>query len=292
MYNNLYHEDNQYMYDGPPGPPGRPGKPGPPGPPGPSGGPPGPPGPAGPQGSIGPQGPIGTSGPIGPIGIPGLVGPIGPIGLTGEIGPIGLTGEIGIPGLVGPIGPIGLTGEIGPIGIPGLIGPIGPIGIQGLVGPVGPVGPIGPMGLPGLNGSYSSADFFALMPGDNTATIAPGADLSFPQNGPTFGIDILRLGASSFSLVSIGIYQVLFQVSITESAQLCIVLNAGQNPNTVVGRATGTSQVVGLCLVQTTLPNSILSIRNPLGQPIALTMTPVAGGTNPVSAHLVITRVN
>jgi len=241
MYNNLYHEDHQYIYDGPPGPPGRPGKAGPPGPPGPSGGPPGPPGPAGPQG------------PIGPIGLPGLLGPVGPIG---------------------------------PIGLPGPLGPIGPIGIQGLVGPIGPIG------LPGLNGSYSSAYFFALMPGDNTATIAPGADLSFPQNGPIFGLDILRLGASSFSLVSVGIYQVLFQVSITESAQLCIVLNAGQNPNTVVGRATGTSQVVGMCLVQTTLPNSILSIRNPLGQPIALTMTPVAGGTNPVSAHLVISRVN
>ena len=150
----------------------------------------------------------------------------------------------------------------------------------------------GPIGLPGFSGSYSSADFYALMPGDNAATIAPGADLSFPQNGPTFGIDVLRLTASNFSLISVGIYQVMFQVSITESAQLCIVLNAGQNPATVVGRATGTSQVVGICLVQTTLPNSILSIRNPLGEAIALTMTPVAGGTNPVSAHLVITRVN
>jgi hypothetical protein len=84
---------------------------------------------------------------------------------------------------------------------------------------------------------------------------------------------------------------VLFQVSITESAQLCLVLNAGQAASTVVGRATGTSQVVGICLVQTILPNSVLSVCNPLGEPIALTMTPVAGGTNPVSAHLVITRL-
>jgi hypothetical protein len=129
------------------------------------------------------------------------------------------------------------------------------------------------------------------MPGDNAASIAPGADLLFPQNGPTFGTDILRLGPSSFTLVSVGIYQVIFQVSITESGQLCIVLNAGQNAATVVGRATGTSQLVGFCLVQTTLPGSILSIRNPLGSPIALTVTPVAGGTNPVSAHLVITRL-
>lgn len=72
---------------------------------------------------------------------------------------------------------------------------------------------------------------------------------------------------------------------------LCLVLNAGQDATTIVGRATGTSQIVGMCLVQTTLPNSVLSVCNPLGSPIALTMTPVAGGTNPVSAHLVITRL-
>jgi hypothetical protein len=129
------------------------------------------------------------------------------------------------------------------------------------------------------------------MPGDNGASIAPGADMLFPQNGPIFGLDILRLSSSSFTLVSVGIYQVMFQVSVTESAQLVIVLNAGQNPSTVVGRATGTSQLVGICLVQTTLPSSILSIRNPLGEAIALTATPVAGGFNPVSAHLVITRL-
>jgi hypothetical protein len=259
MYNNLYHEENRYIYEniysggepGPPGPPGYPGKDGK----------------DGQKGETGPPGPIG---PIGPIGVTGLTGPTGPIG---PIGPIGVTG------LTGPIGPIGVTGLTGPTG------PIGPIGVTGLTGPIGPIGPIGP------TGSYSSADFYALMPGDNAATIAPGADLAFPQNGPSFGPDILRLATTTFTLVSVGIYQIMFQVSITESAQLCVVLNAGQNAATVVGRATGTSQVVGICLVQTILPNSILSIRNPLGEAIALTMTPVAGGTNPVSAHLVISRL-
>ena len=197
-------------------------------------------------------------------------------GPRGYPGPIGKQGEVGLSGLIGPIGPIGLPGPIGPIGVPGLIGPIG------LTGPIGPIGPAA---------TFSAADFFALMPGDNAATLAPGTNLSFPQNGPSYGIDITRLTATTFSLVSVGLYQVLFQVSITESAQLCLVLNAGQAASTVVGRATGTSQVVGICLVQTILPNSVLSVCNPLGEPIALTMTPVAGGTNPVSAHLVITRL-
>jgi hypothetical protein len=143
----------------------------------------------------------------------------------------------------------------------------------------------------GPSGVFSGADFFALMPGDNSASIAAGADVLFPQNGPAFGLDINRLTASTFSLLSIGIYQVSFQVSITESGQLCAVLNAGQNATTVVGRATGTSQIIGLFLIQTIVPNTILSIRNPLGAASALTITTIAGGANPVSAHLLITRV-
>jgi hypothetical protein len=58
-----------------------------------------------------------------------------------------------------------------------------------------------------------------------------------------------------------------------------------------VGRATGTSQIVGLFFIQTIVPNTILSIRNPVGAASALTITTIAGGANPVSAHLLITRV-
>ena len=37
------------------------------------------------------------------------------------------------------------------------------------------------------------ADFFALMPPDNAATVAPGTDVSFPQDGPTSGTVLLVL---------------------------------------------------------------------------------------------------
>ena len=85
-------------------------------------------------------------------------------------------------------------------------------------------------------------------------------------------------------------YQVLFQVSVTEPGQLVVTLNTIELAYTVVGRATGTSQIVGICLVQTTTSNSSLTINNPTGNTPALTITPVAGGTHPVSAHLTITR--
>jgi len=48
---------------------------------------------------------------------------------------------------------------------------------------------------------------------------------------------------------------------------------------------------VGMCLVQTTTTNSILRVQNPSGNSTALTITPLAGGTSAVSAHIVITRV-
>ena len=135
------------------------------------------------------------------------------------------------------------------------------------------------------------ADFFALMPPDNAATVAPGTDVSFPQDGPTSGTDITRIGPSTFNLLTIGTYQVLFQVSVDEAGQLILTLNGADLAYTVVGRATGTTQIVGMALVQTTVSNSVLTVRNPAGNATALTITPLAGGTRPVSAHLVITRL-
>jgi hypothetical protein len=137
----------------------------------------------------------------------------------------------------------------------------------------------------------SFADFFALMPPDNAATVAPGTDVSFPQNEPIIGTNITRTGPSSFNLAAIGTYQILFQVSVTEAGQLILTLNGADLFNTVVGRATGTSQIVGMSLVTTTLVNSILTVRNPAGNSTALTITPLAGGTRPVSAHLVIMQI-
>ncbi|GCF10882.1 hypothetical protein KDI_44460 [Dictyobacter arantiisoli] len=129
------------------------------------------------------------------------------------------------------------------------------------------------------------------MPPDNAATVAAGADVRFPQDGPTSGIFIARTGPSTFNLAVPGTYQVLFQVSVTEPGQLVVTLNNTELAYTVVGRATGTSQIVGLALVTTATPNSVLTVRNPSTNSTALTITPLAGGTRPVSAHLVITRL-
>lgn len=230
--------------------------------------------------AICPPGPQGPAGPQGPIGPRGFTGPQGPIGETGPAGPQGPAGEAGIAGPQGPIGPRGFTGPQGPIGETGPAGP---------QGPAGETGPEGPQGLPG--GVLSYADFYALMPPDNSATVAPGTDVSFPQNGPIANTNIGRLGPFSFNLGPIGTYQILFQVSVTEAGQLILTLNGQDLAYTVAGRATGTSQIVGTAIVTTTAVNSVLTVRNPAGNAAALTITPLAGGTRPVSAHLVITQI-
>jgi hypothetical protein len=77
---------------------------------------------------------------------------------------------------------------------------------------------------------------------------------------------------------------------VSEAGQLVIALNGVEQAYTVVGRATGTSQISQSCLIQTVAPNSVISVNNPAGEAAALTITPLAGGTSPVSAHLMITR--
>ena len=97
--------------------------------------------------------------------------------------------------------------------------------------------------------------------------------------------------AFTFTLSAIGTYQVMFQVSVNEPGQLNLSLNGVDLAYTAVGRVTGTSQIVGMSLVTTTVVDSLLTVRNPASNTTALTITPIAGGTRPVSAHLLITRI-
>lgn len=233
---------------------------------------------AGPTGVTGPTGPAGAVGPTGATGPTGAIGPAGATGANGATGPTGATGATGATGPAGAIGPAGPAGEKGATGLPG----------AGGIGPAGPAGAVGPAGPAGTNLGF--ADFFALMPPDNAATVAVGGDVEFPQNGPASG-GIIAVSPRDFLLPAIGTYEVTFQVSVVEAGQLILTLNGADLAYTVVGRATGTSQIMGTCLVTTVAINSVLTVRNPAGNATALTITPLGGGTRPVSAHLVIIRL-
>lgn len=88
------------------------------------------------------------------------------------------------------------------------------------------------------------------MPPDNAATVAPGTDVDFPRDGPSSGAGISRIGPDSFNLAAIGAYRVFFQVSIGEAGQLLLTLNGEDLDYTVAGRATGTSQIAGIAVVE------------------------------------------
>ena len=132
------------------------------------------------------------------------------------------------------------------------------------------------------------------MPPDNAATVAAGAPVQFPRNGPALG-GITRLNSSEFVLPDVGTYSVKFSVSVTEPGQLVIALDSGsvmvELPYTVYGRATGTSQIAGDALITTTGANAMVELRNPAGNTPALTITPLAGGALPAVASIVIQQL-
>ena len=92
-------------------------------------------------------------------------------------------------------------------------------------------------------------------------------------------------------MADIGTYQILFQVGVSEAGQLQLTINGAPLAYTVVGRATGTTQIIETALIETTSVNSVMTVRNPAGNASALTITPLAGGTQPVSAHLIIVQI-
>lgn len=239
-------------------------------------------------GASGTTGPAGETGLQGVAGFEGQAGPKGEVGAAGIAGPAGPKGEVGAAGIAGPIGPKGEAG------VPGSSGPKGETGAEGPPGPVGPAGATGAAGPEGSSGSPVYAEFYALMPPDNAATVAAGAPVSFPRTGSIAG-GIVRLDQGEFVLPRIGTYSVDFSVSVTEPGQLVVALDSGggmvEVPYTVYGRATGTSQIVGDALITTTVANSTVELRNPTGNTPALTITPLAGGTHPAVASMVIQRL-
>lgn len=134
-------------------------------------------------------------------------------------------------------------------------------------------------------------EFYALMPSNNPGVIFPGNPVEFPNLGPTNGNGIIAVSNNTFQLLSIGTYRISWVVTVNEPGQLAVQVNGFVIGSTVSGRAAGSSQIVGDQLIVTTSANSTIRIINHPGNSTALTISPNAGGTQPVSASLVITRI-
>jgi BclA C-terminal domain/Collagen triple helix repeat (20 copies) len=250
---------------------------------------------AGPDGVAGPRGATGTTGARGATGAHGAVGPKGNAGAAGSAGPqgpAGSKGDTGAKGDNGAAGSAGTQGPAGPKGDTGDTGAAGPAGPAGAIGPAGPIGPTGPIGAAGADGVSAFAEFFALMPPDNSATVPAGGAVDFPQDGPNDGnADITRINASSFVLANAGTYDVAFSVPVDEAGQLELTLNGAPLAYTVSGRATGTSPIAGEALV-TASAGDVVTVISPASAITALTISELAGGAEASSATLVIERLS
>lgn len=202
----------------------------------------------------------------------------------GGTGPTGATGATGATGPAG--GPVGPPGPQGPPGVPGPTG-AGVPGPQGVAGPQGIPGPQGPVGPPFAR---SFGEIYALMPPDNPAAVAPGTPVQFPHikalsGGVTAGLP------GSLILPTAGSWLLTAQVSVTEPGQLVVARQTGgvglfvEDPTTVVGRATGTTQIVLSAVITGVGPGDVVRLQNPAANATALTITPFAGGADRVTAN-------
>jgi hypothetical protein len=166
-----------------------------------------------------------------------------------------------------------------------LVGPIGPQGIQGpqgLTGPVGPQGPEGPIG------PVEFADFYALVPLDDSVDITPGQPIPFPRDGANSDSMITRVDDHTFNLLEKGFYKVIYRMTVLQPSQLILRLNGIELPPTLSGISVGGSQMSETAIIVTTTTNAKLSVINPNSALTHINLAPFSGGLSPVSAHLII----
>jgi hypothetical protein len=130
---------------------------------------------------------------------------------------------------------------------------------------------------------------------DNPDAILPGESIQFPSPViNTYG-SIQRIAGSStqFALPPGGVYEITFQVPVSNAGELVVVLNGIELLYTVVGKP-GSGLIVGMSIVATPLiGNSIITISNPLTATLGGLQVDNATGalTQPLSCHLIIKQL-
>jgi hypothetical protein len=161
--------------------------------------------------------------------------------------------------------------------------------LTGLSGGVpGVSGLAGTPGLPGASGFLGFSDFYTL---DNPGPIAAGTAVPFTNSFPGNSPAIFSTGPTTFQLSAVGTYLVQFQVDATNAGQLQLRLNGAYVADSVVGRATGDTQIVGISLLTTTAVDSILEVVNPPANTVLNFPAPGTSGNNAISDHLSIIRI-
>ncbi len=175
-----------------------------------------------------------------------------------------------------------------------LVGEVG--GVRGAAGAAGVAGLAGIAGVAGTSAVLDFGDFYVLDTDPQYSALlvtglAAGAAMPFPHNGATSSGGVTRTGDTTFQLAAVGTYLVQFEVTAANAAQLQLRLNGAYIANSVVGRATGQTQIVGISLVTTTTANSILEVVNPPGNTVLTLPAVGSSGAQTFSDHLSIMRI-
>jgi hypothetical protein len=130
---------------------------------------------------------------------------------------------------------------------------------------------------------------------DNPIAILPGDAINFPSPivNPYGTIQRVPGSATLFELPANSVFEITFQVVISNAGELVVVLNDIEQLITVVGKPGG-GPVVGMCILATPAVGiSIISIRNPIsGTAGGLKVDEATGAlSQPLSCHLIIKQL-
>jgi hypothetical protein len=211
-------------------------------------------------------------------------------GRDGRDGKDGEDGKKGKDGKCGKRGKTGKDGAVGKDGVPGKDGADGVNGKDGLDGADGKDGLDGKDGKDGKDGITVYANFYGLQPLNQIPVVTPGSPVEFPNNGPTTG-NITRLTAGTFNVDLSGNYLISFNLTVIEAAEVVLVLNGVELPETVVARSTGETQLSGNFIINVPQSNSVISLNNASNTPFNLSSNSNTGSTKPLSLQLNILKL-
>lgn len=134
--------------------------------------------------------------------------------------------------------------------------------------------------------------FYAVMPSDNPAAIAPGSAIAFPNDGPAFG-GIVRMTFSAFLIPAVGNYEINWYAMPSTINQFLLRLNGAELLHTAIGGGNTNVNMTGSVMISTTSINSVLELINPSGNVGSATLrnAPFSGQNVPFSAWLTIKKL-
>lgn len=150
-----------------------------------------------------------------------------------------------------------------------------------------PVYPVKPC--PNMLPLYSA--YNTITNGEPQVVYNGGTAIEFPNDGDMTGTGITRVGPGVFRVTSAGIYNMYFQIGVSNPSQVVIRLNNAELPHTVTGTGNGNTQLIGQYYVRVNTPNSIIGVYNPINNS-AIGIAASLGGAQSSNINLLIQQLS